>query len=77
MNRASCFAGKHFPAVQTPRTSLVMISTQAAPSLRLDPLVALLTYAAGGTFIETNSELNFNSVGSVPRVNGSDDHGAW
>jgi hypothetical protein len=41
------------------------------------PFVELATYAAGGTFTETNSELNFNSVGSVLRVNGSDGHGAW
>jgi len=41
------------------------------------PFVELATYAAGGTFTETNSEFNFNSVESVLRVQGSDGHGAW
>lgn len=41
------------------------------------PFVELVSYAAGGTLAETNSELNFNSASSVLHVNGSDGHGVW
>lgn len=41
------------------------------------PFIELATYAAGGTFTETNSELNFNSAGSALHLNGSDGHGVW
>ena len=40
------------------------------------PFVELATYAAGGTFTETNSELNFNSSGSALHLIGSDGLGA-
>ena len=41
------------------------------------PFVQLATYAAGGTFTETNTELNSHSSGSPLGLNGSDGHGAW
>jgi hypothetical protein len=37
----------------------------------------LATYAAGGTFTETNTEVNANSSGSALGLTGSDGHGAW
>lgn len=59
----------------TPNPVSICNGPQIAPAP--PPFVELATYAAGGTFTETNSELNFNSAGSVLRVNGSDGHGAW
>ncbi|MBV9074580.1 MAG: hypothetical protein JOZ10_13180 [Acidobacteria bacterium] len=41
------------------------------------PFVELITYAAGGTVTETNSELNAHSAGSPLGLAGSDGHGAW
>jgi len=40
------------------------------------PFVQLETFAARGTYTETNSVLNFNTASSLG-FNGSDGHGAW
>lgn len=53
--------------------SLQQRSSGCSPS---SPFVQLATFAAGGTYTETNSVLNFNTASSLG-FNGSDGHGAW
>lgn len=57
-------------------TGLTVCSNGAPVAPPPPPFVQLATFAAGGTYTETNSVLNFNTASSLG-FNGSDGHGAW
>ena len=63
--------------IQVPSaTGLTVCSNGAPVAPSPPPFVQLATFAAGGTYTETNSVLNFNTASSLG-FNGSDGHGAW
>ena len=57
-------------------TGLAVCSSGVPVAPPPPPFVQLETFAAGGTYTETNSVLNFNTASSLG-FNGSDGHGAW
>jgi hypothetical protein len=57
-------------------TGLAVCSNGVLVAPAPPPFVQLETFAAGGTYTETNSVLNFNTAASLG-FNGSDGHGAW
>ena len=57
-------------------TALTVCSSGVQVAPPPPSFVQLGTFAAGGTYTETNSVLNFNTASSLG-FNGSDGHGAW